>query len=64
MNSNSVEEKWDEYWWIRYWKFAHEYDVRKKKKTLKGHISLHGYVLDNGLNGFQFGTVEATTYES
>jgi hypothetical protein len=31
-----------------------------KKKTLKGHISLQTYVLDNGLNRFQFGTVQTT----
>jgi hypothetical protein len=27
LNSNSIEEKWDANWCIRYWNFAHDYVV-------------------------------------
>jgi hypothetical protein len=35
-----------------------------KKIPLKEHVSLCGYVLDNGLNRLQFGTVQAATMNS
>jgi hypothetical protein len=33
LDSNSIEEKWDEIWWKMYWNFFHDYGV--EKETLK-----------------------------
>jgi hypothetical protein len=31
-------KKLDAYWWKRYWKFVHEYDVEKKRKFKKTYL--------------------------
>ncbi len=57
--------KWDANWCKRYWKFAYDYSVRKKKNSKKTNLKtlFHSSFLENQLKIVYFGVVQLTTYE-
>jgi hypothetical protein len=62
-NSNSIEEKWDENWYIKYWKSTYNYGIEKKtfEKThvQKKHIFIPFYL---GIGLTKFGIVQRMTH--